>query len=218
MEDGPGWEWAEFVLERRWYDEKEIGMAFAMRVPKAGGGEFANPTPGTVSAVCTRLIDLGTQETPWGQKRLVLVSFEIDEQMNDGRPFLVSKRYTSSLHEKARLRQDIEGWRGRPLSEGGFDLKGIVGKPAMLNLVENEKGYINISSINPLPRSMSPLKPSGELLVFDLDDPNWDAYSSLSERMQQTISASPEYQEAMNPKTPEVDEAVEDEFADEIPF
>ena len=34
------------------------------------------------------------------------------EQMSDGRPFTISKRYTWSTHEKATLRKDLEAWRG----------------------------------------------------------------------------------------------------------
>ena len=171
-------------------------MSFAMKA--VNGGDFANPSPGTVGAVCTRIIDMGTQESQWGPKRRVLLSFEIDEEMSDGRRFIVSSSYTLSFHEKSALRQALEAWRGKTFAEGEeFDLGAVLGKPALLNLVESDKGYTNIKSISPLPKGMPALEPDGEVLAFNLDAPDWDAFNDLSERLQEKIQASPEYQKAM---------------------
>ena len=41
--------------------------------------------------------------------------------MPDGKPFLVRRRYTASLHEKSALRKDLESWRGRAFTNVELD-------------------------------------------------------------------------------------------------
>lgn len=199
-------------------DRKIMGFA----VTATNGGDFKNPTPGMVSAVCTRIVDMGTQETSYGDKRQVMLTFEIDEEMDDGRRFLVNNLFTLSFHEKSSLRQSIESWRGRAFKEGEpFDLSAIVGKPAMLNLVETDKGYVNIKSISPLAKGMPALEPAGDLIVFSLDSPDWDAFDKLSERLRDKISNSREYkltEENARGPVAEAATAAAGEFDDDIPF
>jgi hypothetical protein len=79
------------------------------------------PCPaGTYPARCILVADLGTQETDYqGETKhahKVLLQFEIcDDEIrrDDGEAFILSKRYTASLHEKASLRKDLASWRGR---------------------------------------------------------------------------------------------------------
>lgn len=169
---------------------------------QTGGGDFQNPTPGTVGSVCSRVIDMGTQDSQWGPKRRVLVSWEIDEKMSDGRPFLVSSSYTLSFHEKSALLAMLESWRGKAFgSDENIDLKSIVGKPALLNLVEvegkNGGAFVNVKSVSPLPKGMPAIAPADGTTIFNLDEPDWDAFNDLSEKLQEKIAASPEYKQAM---------------------
>ena len=131
----------------------------------AGSGTKFAPAPaGTHAAVCCDVRDLGVLETTWqGQTKRqhkILVSWQIDEARDDGKPYLVSKRYTLSLHEKAGLRKDLEAWRGRAFSEAElhqFDVEAVVGKGCLLNVVQRQVGgdtYANVAAVMALPKGM----------------------------------------------------------------
>src|SRR3990167_3937268 len=140
-----------------------------MQLPRNEGGSFVPPPAGTHIAICTRFIDLGTQESEWQGKakkaHKVILTWELcNEAMEDGRPFTISKRYTWSTHEKATLRHDLEGWRGKAFTDDDiygakpFDIRNVLGKPCMLSLVHDAKEgttYANISSVSGLPRGMT---------------------------------------------------------------
>ena len=94
--------------------------------------------PGSHTAICFRVVDLGTQFGMYGPKRQILISWELpDEQMADGRPFTVSRRYTFSSNRKSALRADIEGWLGRVLTAtdfGRFDLSQLLGSTCLVGI------------------------------------------------------------------------------------
>jgi len=172
-----------------------------MKVSGNGGG-FQSPEPGTWGAVCTRVIDLGTQVTTWQGKqkkaRKVLLGWELDQKMTDGRPFLATSRFTASIHPKATLGKFLDGWRGRSFTDEerqGFDLKALLGAPCLLTLVQ-DGDYTNVSSAAKLPKGMAPLAPSGPILHLELDAFNAEVYGQLSEGLRATIAKSPEYDKA----------------------
>jgi hypothetical protein len=168
---------------------------------------FEMPEPGVYPARLYRIIDLGHQETTWqGETKLqhkILFSFEIidrDARMSDGRNFSVSRRFTASLAENAALKKFLQGWRGKGITpeevSQGFDLNALIGKPALLNLVETQRGdrkYLNIDGASPLPRGMVIGNCENELLIFDLAKPDLAVFESLSDGLKKTIEASPEW-------------------------
>jgi hypothetical protein len=134
---------------------------------------------------------MGMQETSYGLKHQVHLAFEIDEKMEDGRPFLLMQNYTLSLNEKARLRLDLQAWRGRAFSAEelkGFDLKTILGKPLQVSVVHSADGqYANIGSMMPLGRGMSPLAPSGGLIYINSLPEDNAGFELLSEKMKERV-------------------------------
>jgi len=177
---------------------------------------------------CYRIIDLGTQMTPWkdertgAQKRqhLVMISWELDALMSDGKPFNIHRRYTLSLHEKSALCKDLEAWRGRPFTDKeleSFDLTTILGTSCLIGVAHkaNEKGkvFANISSILRLPKGMTaPALVNPKLcLILKPNEFDYDAFAKLSDSMRDTIRLSPEYAECMK----KLDEEVHD--AEELP-
>lgn len=204
-------------------------MSWKMNASSAG--EFESAPEGTHNAVCTRLIDLGTQDVTYSgetrQRHELLVGWEIDAERADGSRHIVNQVYTLSLNEKAKLRQHIEAWRGKALAEDEeFDLEAILGKGCLLTLVRNDRGYTNVSSISGLPRGMRPLNPLLTPISFNLDAPDWETFENLSDRMQEKITKSPEYKKIRNGKPDEQAQANEDDshagdgapFDDDIPF
>ncbi len=187
-------------------------------VNSSAGGDFANPTPGTVNAVCTRVIDRGTQETNFGPKRQLMISFEIDEQRNDGKRFMVNTVCTASIHPKSRLGGLLAGWRGKPFADGEeFDPKVLLGKPALLKLVENGD-YGNIASMSKLPKGMSAMDPEGDLVHFDMAEPDWDAFATLSENLQATLNKAPEIGGSKEKPATQSAPVAAGDFDDDIPF
>lgn len=211
-------------------------MASLIVSAKGGGSNFAIHPQQVVAARCTRIIDLGTQVGEYKGKpkeaRKVVFQFETEVLMEDGefagKPFIVTNKYTASLSDKAIMRKDLESWRGRkftPQELEQFDLKNVLGKACMINVVHSDptadgKVYANISSIMPLPASMKANPASGELLFFTLSDFDKSVYDSLSDHWKEVIAKSPEYQEAVSgkPVKAEVAAAAGDIDDDEIPF
>lgn len=213
-----------------------------MELPKEnGGGNFKPIEPGTYGAICTRFIDLGTQETRYqgevSSKRIVLLSWEIPEERVEyehegrqiNRPALAMQRFTWSMHTKSRLRPFLESWRGMPFKEsdlgpGGFDTKNLVGAPALLNIINTEKDgnlYSNIASISRLPKGMEKPEPEGDLIYIALQEDRFNqvAFDALSDKMRDTIAKSAEYQAVISGGTAQSQSSDSmDDIDDEIPF
>ena len=154
-------------------------------------GSYELAPVGVYSAVCVRLINMGMQETSYGLKHQVHLAFEIDEKMEDGRPFLMMQNYTMSLNEKARLRLDLQAWRGRAFSAEelkGFDLKSVLGKPLQVSVVHSADGqYANIGSMMPLGRGMQSLTASGGLIYINSLPEDNSGFELLSEKMKDRV-------------------------------
>jgi hypothetical protein len=104
-------------------------------------------------------------ETSFGPKWKIDIRWQTADLMSDGRPYIVNKRYTLSLNEKATLRHDIESWRGKAFTEAeieGFDVEKLIGSNCLLNVVHKQgsKGgtFANVVSVTPVMRNMTPLK------------------------------------------------------------
>lgn len=127
---------------------------------------------GQFIAVCVDVVDLGMVETVWeGTKRMTAkcrVVFELGETRADGSRFLVSRRFTASLNEKAALRKFLEDWRGKkftPEELAGFDTEKLIGQPAVVQIVHNTSGdktYDDLTvALRPM-KGLALIKPSGK--------------------------------------------------------
>ena len=178
-----------------------------MKLQKSNGGDFTPAPAGTHIAVCTKFIDLGTQETQFqGQvkhQRKVMIAWELPhEAMEDGRPFTINQRYTFSTSEKATFRKHLEGWRGKKFTdadfgENGFDCRKLLGVPCSLivsNSARDGKTYANVEGIGPLPKGMPRPEATNELVYFSLEAFDPSVFGKLSQGLQTVIQKSPEYQ------------------------
>jgi hypothetical protein len=215
----------------------------------SGGGDFKRVPPGVFIGRCYSLIDLGTQRVEFqGDVKLqhkMLIRWELfgeDEAGNplvidvDGKemPMTISKRYTVSLNDKARLRQDLASWRGKDFSDEeakGFDVSKLVGAYCMINVSQNEangKTYSNVAAITPLPGALKNAKPAPvhAPFVFNLDEPDMAIFATFHEKLQETIRASMEWQKVSRKAGQPAPAAVEDhnggsafsDMDDDIPF
>ena len=139
----------------------------------AKGSSFVPCPAGLHQAVACDIIDLGNVESQFGVKHKVTLVFQVNEPMDDGRPFLVQRRYTLSLDQKASLRKDLESWRGRPFTADelkGFDLEKLLGVNCQLNIQHTDRDgstYANITAIVPLSRGMAKMAAAGYIRKKD---------------------------------------------------
>lgn len=193
-----------------------------------GGGDFEQPPVGTHVARCVKIIDIGTQKGEYQGKatfkRQVIIGWElpnalITEGDYAGKPFAVSKFYTTSLSEKANLRKDLQNWRGRdftPQELMGFDPRNILGKCCMVSLTENDKGKVRVTGVMALPKGLQVPDQINPAIYFSLepDEYNKAVFDELSDGYKKMIQVSPEFQELLHPSPAK---RVED-LDDDIPF
>lgn len=147
-----------------------------MPIIATAGSDSGNYTPapeGTHQAVCVDVIDKGMQPNPFKDGALqhkIDIAWQIDELRDDGKRFVVYKRYTLSLNEKATLRHDLESWRGRKFTrdeEMGFDVESVIGANCLINVQHKSgtkdpnKTFANVAAVMALPRGMSKLTAEG---------------------------------------------------------
>lgn len=147
-----------------------------MPIIATAGGDSANYTPapaGVHQAVCVDVIDRGIVDVagynggPPKKKHMVSVAWQINELRDDGKRFVIYRRYNLSLNEKASLRKDLESWRGKPFTreeEMGFDVERLIGANCLLNVQHKPSGdkvYANVVSIMPLVKGMPAMTADG---------------------------------------------------------
>ncbi len=220
-------------------------MAFILPKPSESQGDFETVPEGTHVARCLSIVDMGLQAVPFTDDKgnpkppepKVRIAFELCyEQDNRGRPFVASKFYKISLHEKSSLRKDLVAWRGRDFTKeelDAFDLAKLVGVACMVTIKHTTKadGRIraDIVAISGIAKGMqTPPELQGDPLVFTLSDPwNRDALPGwLSDRINwsgvtQKIATPPPARQAQPAPQParQPEPAIVDDFGDtDIPF
>lgn len=136
-------------------------------IATAGDSKTYTPAPeGTHQAVCVDVIDQGMKPNPFKEGALqhkIDLAWQIEETREDGKRFVVYKRYTLSLNEKATLRHDLESWRGRPFTDAeqrGFDVETVIGANCLINIQHKpgtkdpSKVFANVVSVMPLLKNM----------------------------------------------------------------
>lgn len=188
--------------------QQEQVMGFLFKDTGGGGKDYLPIPEGSHAARCVEVVDLGTQTIVYqgetSTSRKVRLTWEVvSERMEDGRPFTVSKEYTASLNQKARLRQDIESWRGKKFTESevaGWEASQLLGKTCLINVVHNQskngKTYANVQSIMPLPKGMVCGPQENQSILFAIEDFDAEVFERLSRWVKDKISASPEYAHA----------------------
>jgi hypothetical protein len=86
------------------------------------------------------VVDLGLVETGFGPQVKIKIVWQLAENSKKGYRFLVSGRFTPSLHKKSKLRPILESWRGKaftPAEEKKFDIESVLGKNCELNITHN---------------------------------------------------------------------------------
>ena len=195
-----------------------------------GGGDFKKLDAGTHLAACNMVVNLGLHPTEYqgqdtGLKTKVYVrwetpnervEYEIDGVKKEG-PMSIGKTYTLSLNEKASLRKDLEGWRGKSFTEAelaGFDVDTILGTCCQIVVTHREgkdgKAYANVTGVAGWPKGMARIKAENELVSYAED--NTAQYDKLPKWSKEMIERAVQPEEI-----PDHSDSVGD-FDDSIPF
>lgn len=196
----------------------------------SSGSNFTPAPAGTHPARCVQLIDLGTQRGEYAGeptvRSTIVAQFELPSESVDTdkgpQPPLVSVFWTNSLHEKARMRGDLEAWRGRAFTTEElmrFDLQTILGKPCLVT-VQHKPGSngnvrARVTQISALPKGMTcPAQhnPSSAFWIDEFDQAKFDA---LPEGFKKMIRESDEYKAMQNGTRKPIAAGVDE---DDIPF
>lgn len=136
-------------------------MPVFARNPKQSPWEI--PEEGVHRAVCCDVIDLGLIDGFFGNAYKVDFRWQVEELTIEGKPMLVTRRFTNSLHEKSNMRPFLEAWRGKKFTDDeleAFDLERLIGANCQLQIMYNIKGdktFANVTTIMPPVKGVPPL-------------------------------------------------------------
>ena len=151
-------------------------------IAKQTGSDFIPCPAGLHHAVCVDVIDLGKIKVSYGGKEpkeqhKIRLIWQTDEPIPEtGKPYIVQKRYTLSLGEKATLRKDLESWRSKPLSAeelAGFDVEVLIGVNCQISVMHDTRDgstYANVTSVVPPPKGTYKIGPRDYVRVKDRTD------------------------------------------------
>lgn len=169
---------------------------------------------GTHIARCCSMIHIGTVEWEWqGETKYtdkVRLCFELPNEMRDfgveEKPMVIEKEYTKSLHEKANLRRDLEGWRGKSFTNqelSSFDITDVLGSPCNLSIIhktaKSGNEFAQIGSISGITKGTKCPDQFNDSFIFNYEDNFNEEWLELQpEWIQDQIKGTDEYKSKMN--------------------
>jgi hypothetical protein len=147
-------------------NKQKNNMSLNITVSEGGGGNWENAPTGIHKSTCCDVVDLGRQETEFGEKHQCELHFELAKESAGfveatGNQFTVrTQRFNlpepgQQLNEKSSLHKFLSAWRGKTLTPGdNIELGKLVGVHAHLVLamkVSKNTGseYTAISTASP---------------------------------------------------------------------
>lgn len=210
-----------------------------MKAPANSSGSFQLPPADTHFGRLIRIIDMGTTYNDMYQKdqHKICLMYELTECLMDEdengerKPFIIAEFPTLSMNEKANLRKRIETWRGAAFESDeeaeSFEIEKMLGACGLVTIIHGKKQNgdtkATIASIIKLPKGMNSPDPVNPLVLLELEYEKFDPkiLETLSDKMQQIIKSSHEYQEIINKDNTNQalsDKPMPNDFDDDIPF
>lgn len=188
-------------------------------------------------AICYQMIEIGTvEEIVMNEKKIlkkVRIGWELPNEtkvFNEEKgeqPFVMSKEYTLSMHEKSTLRADLKSWRGKDFSEyeaKAFDITKLLGKPCMINVIHKPskdglKTYSQISAITGVPKGMTVPPQSNRTICLSYDNFDENEFNALPDFIKDKMKTSIEYAAMKQPNHVNMSQAEHvSEPVDDLPF
>ena len=131
--------------------------------------EYTAAPEGVWPAVCCDVVDLGIQRTMYGEQVKIEIRWQLEGiDPKTKFPYMVTQRYTPSLHEKSKLRPMLEAWRGRRFTGEelkGFDIEKLIGANCQLQVIHNitseGQTYANVQAVIPPAKGTKKLSVNG---------------------------------------------------------
>lgn len=188
-------------------------------------------------AICYQMIEIGTvEEIVMNEKKIlkkVRIGWELPNEtkvFNEEKgeqPFVMSKEYTLSMHEKSTLRADLKSWRGKDFSEEeakAFDITKLLGKPCMINVIHKPskdglKTYSQISAITGVPKGMTVPPQSNRTICLSYDNFDENEFNALPDFIKDKMKTSIEYAAMKQPNHVNMSQAEHvTDPVDDLPF
>jgi hypothetical protein len=162
--------------------------------------QFQHPEEGVHQAAVISLYALGTQKSElYGANKKILVTYELlDDPMDNGDPFTLSKTYTRSFSPKSTLYKDMANILGEKERSKKVDISSILGKNCLIHVEitdTNGKQRAHIKGVMPLDKRTLVKVPINELVLFDFDR---EIPADCPDWIRKMIEVSPEWQEFKN--------------------
>lgn len=179
-----------------------------------GGGNYTPLEAGTYPARCYSMVHIGTiQEEFQGEKKImnkVRISWELPTELKEfkqgegEKPYVLSKEFTLSLHEKSSLRAFLKSWRGKDFMEEeakSFDVTKLLGVTCMLSVGHKEnkgKVYAEINSVSPIIKGFTVPAQINPTFELNYDNFTMDAFMTLPEFIRKKMEGSLEFKKIQN--------------------
>lgn len=179
-----------------------------------GGGNYTPLEAGTYPARCYSMVHIGTiQEEFQGEKKImnkVRISWELPTELKEfkqgegEKPYVLSKEFTLSLHEKSSLRAFLKSWRGKDFTEEdakSFDVTKLLGVTCMLSVGHKEskgKVYAEINSVSPIIKGFTVPAQINPTFELNYDNFTMDAFMTLPEFIRKKMEGSLEFKKIQN--------------------
>jgi len=138
---------------------------------------------GSHIGVLVTMARIGLQETSYGRKEQIVLTWELPEQkLPDGRSACISQTFSFSLNEKSSLYGVFSSWCPDMLRDPSPDWKSLLGRGCIIAIVHkagNHGLFPKIASVTGLPSSTKVPKYSSRLSFYDTDEPDPKAFENL---------------------------------------
>lgn len=158
-----------------------------MKVSGSSGNDFVPVIVegGSYPGRCVRVVNMGTHENSYmGEPKpdvmKVMLTFEINELMESGKPFCFERKYTATISENAHLGKHLKKWRGKAFTQAeleDFDLNSVIGIPCMVELItsvskKDGKTRNEVDGISRIPKGLEANPQVNESFIFEIDEIN----------------------------------------------
>lgn len=193
---------------------------------------------GNYIARCYQMLQIGTvEEMVMGTMKTlnkVRIGWELPTEQKifnpekGEQPFVISKEFTLSMHEKSNLRKLLASWRGKDFTEEEakcFDITKLLSVPCMINVIHKpsksdpSKVYEEISNVSPMPKGVKCPPQINKTMLLEFENFDIDLFNSLPDFIKLKVQSSAEYKEMQAPQEKHFQNANDIlEPIDDLPF
>ena len=181
-----------------------------MQAPKGQGNTTEPIGAGTHQAVCYMVVDMGTHKTSYGNKRQLLIGWEVPKYRIeiDGadKPRAVRRWFNFTMYKESDLCKGIEGWSAKQFKDqdaaDAFEFKKLLGKNCLLTTSINKNGYDKVESIGCLMDGMEELRAENDFIYYSIDEHGANipdcVYDKTADKIRQCLELTGEEQEGQS--------------------